>query len=113
MGWQCESGEHEGYVVGLEQSPNGYRWHELNSADDAKRVDGDPVRHHAGLPVTHIQVACDCGWRSPRLVAPLRACWFPSFVDGLNESQDERARQIWKLHVEQSETAILLKGKYL
>ncbi len=96
MGW-CRDGApgHEGYVVGIEQFNDG-RWRELsNGYDEAHaRVEG-------GIRITHLQVACDCGWRSPRLVAPLHTRWHPFYVEFYDEHYEEQAANIWDEHIEQ------------
>ncbi len=90
MGWLRDSGEdwsydHEGYMVAVEQPERGGEWRELGGpADEARRV----------IPVSYVQVACSCGWRSPRLVAPIGTEWVPCSVM-TSGAVDDLAYQIW------------------
>jgi hypothetical protein len=93
MGWlECSDRgvEHEGWVLGFVQR-NG-RWHEL------KNIDG---KGDAPQIVGTIQVVCECGWRSPRLLAPLGTRFFPSCVDLPEESDEDLARLLWKKHLDE------------
>ncbi|WP_437804525.1 hypothetical protein [Sorangium sp. So ce693] len=85
MGWtHDEHPGHEGYLVATEREANG-TWHEVRYPDDQKR------------PVSSLLVACDCGWRSPRLVAPMGSMWFPFIVE-IPERYRERAHELWRRH---------------
>lgn len=65
MGWTLDDlPEHEGHVVAVVREPNGYRWRELGTDDEKTKVD-------------HIQVGCECGWRSRRIIAPLGTEFLP------------------------------------
>jgi hypothetical protein len=86
MGWfSDEAPGHEGYVVGLvEVGP--YRWRELGVDDQVAEA------------IRWVQVGCECGWRSCRMIAPCRTRWYPSTVEIADEYQD-RAAALWRGHV--------------
>jgi len=90
MGWfhddapQCED-----YVVALEPEagyPGSYC--EIRYPDDRPRT------------VRAVQVGCDCGWRSSIMIAPTGTTWHPFMVELPDGPYDERARLIWKEHIE-------------
>ena len=87
MGWMRDSGDdwsydHEGYLVAVEKIDGD--WREITPGD----------AHRGEFHVSHVQVACSCGWRSERLVAPLGTTWAPCsvFTDG---ATDDLAYGIW------------------
>lgn len=85
MGWHNEEHpEHEGYLVGLVKVD--YRFRELESED------GNVER------VEYVQMACSCGWRSPRLAAPYDTKFSPSIVLA-SEALDELGLLLWQEHV--------------
>jgi len=85
MGWMSEQGC-EGYPVALERDSKG-RWRELTVGDEGRRRN-----------LTAVQIACECGWRSPRLPAPLGSEWFP-YACFLPEEFEQRALDIWREHL--------------
>ena len=97
MGWffdRADLTRHEGYAIGLVREPIGiFR---------ALSVETDRGRDRTA-PLEYVQVGCDCGWRSPYLYAPSGTTWFPSVVHfgEHNLRAEERARLIWRAHVEQ------------
>lgn len=87
---------HEGYLVGIVLAtdaggaPSSWRYRELSlSAGD----DGN-------VRLTRVQMGCSCGWRSPRLVAPVGTLYFPSIVDAPQAFEDECAAR-WHEHLQQ------------
>lgn len=87
MGWLRDSGEawsydHEGFIVAVEKVDD--RWREITPAD----------AHRGEIDVSHVQVACDCGWRSQRLVAPIGTTWAPCSVF-TDAATDDLAYGIW------------------
>lgn len=104
MGWCHESGMHEGFIVGVEPEPRGYRWREVGS---------QLVEPPATRPVSYVQVACECGWRSARILAPPGTEWSPNIVM-LRESEqgfEEACWQIWKDAHEQMLAAHVVEGQ--
>ena len=112
MGWQSDDGIHEGYVVAIERemvtNEHGYTvptgaWRDVEGARALMLEDGKwvPTRR---VKVDHVQVACECGWRSQRLLAPLGTEWIPNLVllgePGGGEQNDDAAYAIWRRHVE-------------
>lgn len=101
MGWLnydiFPDGRHEGYFVGLlpamnaDNSKSDWRFRELSSAagDDPGATD---------WPLRSVQVGCECGWRSPRLEAPVGTVWVPFSVFAPEWFEDE-ARVYWREHV--------------
>lgn len=97
MGWCHEvdaEGRHEGYLVGLVKCDDGWRLRELGP-DDAPRT-----------PLQIVQVACDCGWRSSRLLAPFGYAQFSPCVvlrDTIDRETFDRwenqCRELWDAHV--------------
>ncbi len=90
MGWCASSiddpeGVHEGYLVPLERS--GSLWREIYYPDNAVREQLDAVC-----------IGCDCGWRSPRLLAPFGTSYHP-FAVTASEWFEEQARALWRKHV--------------
>lgn len=98
MGYQDDSGIHEGYLVGIERekdrTPNGYvvstdRWHDIEGDAYA------PIR-----PVHHLQVECTCGWRSQRLLAPIGTRWIPHTVLLPSDELEDVTYLLWRRHVD-------------
>lgn len=96
MGWfHDDAPKCEGYVVGLERVTEGNahgsieRWHEIRHPDPRPKV-----------VVQAIQVGCDCGWRSPVMTAPIGTMWYPCIVELPSGGFEDRARLIWREHVE-------------
>lgn len=70
MGWLIEDGredayEHEGHLVAVVHDEG--RWRELRFGDEPQDL-------------LYVQVGCECGWRSRRLLAPLGTRWVPAVV---------------------------------
>lgn len=99
MGWVCcdlpgDLGyEHEGYLVGVIR--DGFGWRDLRAEDGRVAY------------LSHVQVACDCGWRSPRMATPLGTGWAPCSVTtheilyaGLADAFEDAAHDMWAAHVE-------------
>lgn len=65
-------------------------------------------------PVTHIQVVCTCGWRSPHLLAPFGVRWAPSMtcLDHVSSSEEFETQcgMLWHghLHTESQPARFLL-----
>lgn len=77
---------HEGFLVGFLRLDG--RWHQVDgsTADRTK--------------VTAVSVECSCGWRSPRVYAPLGAFWSHNHVfAGPRPRDDEHFRDtaVWPL----------------
>jgi len=94
MGWTNDAApEHEGSLVGLRACDDARRrgdgFRELTIHDDADAAKGIFLRW--------VQVGCACGWRSPRLEAPIGACWWSAYVDA-PEWFEEECRMIWRAH---------------
>jgi len=91
MGWLIVDGSAErceGYVVGLVKDDGGWRLRELRDTEPIARVD-------------QVQIACDCGWRSPVFTAPVGTDYFPSCTTlGGGEDSEAAAYAIWREHVE-------------
>lgn len=94
MGWISDHPEHEGYLVGVEQTRNGL-FRELGYPADVGRAE---------RPLALVQVACDCGWRSPRLPALPGTRWAPCTVSA-PASLESAAIALWREHVEHETTA--------
>lgn len=89
MGWCDDSGEHEGYIVGLIQTePNGSALRELSYFNK----DNDAVGE-----IRLIQAACSCGWRSSRIAAPYGTFYSPHHI-ATSPEMEEIAHQLWLLH---------------
>lgn len=102
MGWVCEAdGRHEGYFVALVPIVGtGYRFRELDAT-----TEGGP------RPIRFVQVACECGWRSPRLFAPVGSTWSSNHVEipqdsppspmrpqGVDHPIENAAIAMWQAH---------------
>ena len=92
--WTTDGADgHAGYLIGLlpcedpRRREDGYR--ELGFHDDAVAV--------TGIFLRWVQVGCTCGWRSPRMDAPIGACWWPAYVDAPEHFQ-EACRKDWRAH---------------
>lgn len=104
MGWCSEDGRHEGRLVAFVRDTNDsgsqyFRelaaggWLGCGEAEQAVRV---------------VQAVCSCGWRSPRIFAPLGTVWIPSDLvclpTGLFAERFEHAAQdYWAAHVTRTE----------
>lgn len=87
MGWLRDSGEewsydHEGYIIAVEKVDG--EWREIGMADIPRGT----------FTVNELQVACECGWRSGRFLAPLGTEWAPCSVM-TTEAVDDVAYGIW------------------
>lgn len=87
MGWVRDNGEewsygHEGYLVAVEKVDG--QWREIGLDD----------QHRGEFGVSHLQVACECGWRSMRFVAPLSTTWAPCSVM-TTAAIDDLAYELW------------------
>lgn len=99
MGWYRDTAPgHEGYLIGIEKIDDTHRWRELGNQYDRERA-----WREKGIKLTHVQVACECGWRSPRFLAPLGTEWHPSTVElpGWDERTEEQAAGIWGKHADE------------
>lgn len=89
MGWLVDDeliDEHEGYLVGVVKDD--WQWRELGVEDAVNpRFDG---------PISWMQIACSCGWRSQRLVAPLGTEWFPCTVMMRSDAEHDAFRSVWE-----------------
>lgn len=108
MGWQDDNQPgHEGYLVGLvrAEGPLATDWCSVEGvglrrlasrADDQDRAD-----------IAAVQVGCDCGWRSARLVPPLGTSWAPFTVqlprDAHGRAFETAARAAWRRHLVDAE----------
>lgn len=107
MGWIHEDKPgHEGYVVAVDRDPERAYWHEHgyfpSLACGAWRGEDGPV--------TTVQVACECGWRSSRYAAPSGTRFFPHtvvFAEHYEEAAEAAAVEIWREHIR---TAPLMCG---
>jgi hypothetical protein len=97
MGWTNDAHPgHEGYLVAFVLREDESGWIRL------RRL-GYPDDDHKLERVAAIAVACECGWQSPRFVAPLGTKWSPFSVwlperdEGLLEAC---AAAQWHRHLE-------------
>lgn len=117
MGWEIwddEAGDgqhHEGYVIGVERvtrtDPDGWvrqtdQWRDVGA--DFDHASDDPAQR-ARRDVAHVQVACECGWRSERLLAPLGTYWAPCCVMlpttfDHDLAGDEVTYRMWRAHID-------------
>lgn len=92
MGWlRDDQPDHEGWVVAVVRDDG--RWRELQYGDVEQEI-------------SYVQIGCECGWRSPRLVAPLDTRWspcmvvFPSWSSiEPDELYDDAAADLWDHHI--------------
>lgn len=87
MGWcNDDAPGHEGFLVALERITERYSSHyrELRANVDERIGDRE-------IEVRVVQAACECGWRSQRLRAPLGTTWAPSIVMLPKHEQDGAA----------------------
>lgn len=106
MGWMSDDSKHEGYVIGLvESEPRSGLFRELTYLSERDRED---LHTRAPIALEWICVGCDCGWRSPRMVAPRGTDWTPYIVhlaSGQDEAAragyEESARKMWCRHVKE------------
>ena len=94
MGWLLDDTDgHEGSLIGLVACPDARRrgdgFRELTAFDDEDAA--------AGIYLQWLQVGCTCGWRSPRMEAPIGACWWPGHVE-TTTWYEAQARTIWRAH---------------
>lgn len=140
MGWFVDGAlGHEGYVVGI--VPAGYlpdfkrvrggrfeclapgcgaRWQEELAARFHQESEHRPSHHWRELsgdeperPVFFFQVACECGWRSPRMHAPMAARWTPSIVLLGSDLIEEAAAELWRRHANEMASEQLRRGTLL
>lgn len=110
MGWVCDQDTpdghpHEGYLVAVEPvtetNDRGYEirtgaWRDVGANWNRER-DGQPC-----LDVSHVQMACDCGWRSQRMLAPLGTTWSPCTVflpTWHHGDLDDASYRLWAQHI--------------
>lgn len=93
MGWLLDAAPRcEGYLVAVDKADG--LWEEITYQKMRPIVKKTPgVRYR----VNTVQVACDCGWRSPRIAAPGGTEWSPYIVT-TTKLFEERARDIWLRH---------------
>lgn len=114
MGWFNDRSRPgcEGYLLGLEQLTGwlaGF-FGDLSYLRMRPRVDaGESLR---GLVVRHVQVACECGWRSRVFLAPPGTTWSP-YTISTTERAEEHARQLWHQHSIETAERIVEQGEYL
>lgn len=94
MGWlrfdTADMAEHEGWVVAIIRDGNFGHWRELRLGDHDQEI-------------SHVQVGCECGWRSPRMIAPIGTRWAPCIVlfpERHGEDHDFAAADIWSEHID-------------
>lgn len=103
MGWCCDIEGHEGHLVGIVDQ------HSL--FDDGVAIDPAleqyPHERELRYPkddfdclVREVRVACECGWRSPKLRAPLGTKWRPWCLTVPSDEAEDVARELWKQHVD-------------
>ncbi len=101
MSWFLDSlPGHEGALLGLLPCEDARRradWYRELTPHDAELA-----KH--GIFLDQVQVGCECGWRSPRMDAPIGACYWPSYVDAPEWFTDQ-ARTIWRAHAIATEFA--------
>jgi hypothetical protein len=90
MGWLVDDGhphgyDHEGFVVMVVKSPDDWHWREMSYPERTVP---------AGVEI-RIQVGCECGWRSHRMVPPLGAEWIPCCVN-MSDDDHELLAAIWR-----------------
>lgn len=97
MGWflgdEADDGAHEGYLCAVALAPNGWEWRELGP----ELSDGSTTGR---TTVTTVRVACDCGWRSRRIVCPPGVYYSPHVVvvpDDL-DAWETACSELWKEH---------------
>lgn len=108
MGWNADGAEaHEGYLVGLVpevgKTIDGIEYESGILRELGYHRDGD---RQGDVPLQWVCVGCDCGWRSPRMLAPTGTHWTPCRVwiaygadDSIVEGYEESARKLWLAHV--------------
>jgi hypothetical protein len=112
MGWQSECGTHEGYLVGLVFDDQGVfagkAGYPTEQDDDGAGYRSGRMRELGGgaddehtVPLRFLKVACDCGWRSPLVRAPVGTEWYPSSVLA-DEKFRDRCGDLWQQHVNES-----------
>lgn len=88
---------HEGYAIGLVHDPDGTIYSDRISYRQVN--DGDVIAPFR-TDVTYVQVACDCGWRSPVMSAPYGTEWAPRCVffptSALGPAWDDVIADIWR-----------------
>lgn len=106
MGWFREDPRHEGYVVGLVDeeitlpgAAGDVRAKVLRELSYYRDHDRDVPPE--GLRVQAFQVGCECGWRSPRFLAPINARWHPHVLELGDEWTENRAREVWGRHYDE------------
>lgn len=107
MGWCCEDGTHEGYLVGLVHDDqgvfSGHAGYGRGQLTGRMRELGARADDHvcARVPVTWVKCACACGWRSPLIRVPFgtSAEWMPSSVVA-PEAFEDACRVLWEAHVQ-------------
>jgi hypothetical protein len=121
MGWLHMSHPgHEGYIVGLvkdvESHKGWFSWRELryDAAPEVRELDFERTKKENGIRVSTIQVACECGWRSPRIANVARTRFYAWFVETTPDLEDAcRAR--FYAHLEQEkhlEAGFCARGRH-
>lgn len=92
MGWLNDNAPgHEGWLVALIRDEE----HGLARNDYFRELYLGDMR---SMTVLHMQVGCDCGWRSPRMPAPPSATWHPCILC-VDDATEERCRLLWRRHL--------------
>lgn len=114
MGWMlCDTthGEHEGFVELVARVDEGPRWVPVVTLEGLNfgrtEISSDElvsgvwsIDHRRRVLVYRVQVACECGWRSPLLIVPLGATWTPCSIE-LDARDEAAAYDLWRrFHVD-------------
>jgi hypothetical protein len=108
MGWFNDNAPgHEGYLI-------------ANIVEDGRFVKVDEavywkltVMPRRGLHVSIVQVECECGWRSPRLRAPMHTTWAPCIVligTTFREDFEAFAEALWTEHCRAAAEHTIVNG---
>ncbi len=93
MGWSNElTPGHDGYLLGL--VPQRGSSVSKITVDAWRPLSGEDVEV---LYLRVVQVGCTCGWRSPRMEAPIGACWQLDHVRASDWFLED-CRIIWRAH---------------
>jgi hypothetical protein len=101
VGWfNSEHPGHEGYLVGLQRDESGVDgFRELGFRKSATADSPDLVEQ---ADIKTLQVACECGWRSARFMAPVGTAYAPHMIflsDHSDADLREVAAELWTKHL--------------